>query len=295
VVWIWAVCLMILSSPISGLAGERAPAALARAARASTAHAYPAHFANLPPMASLPSGAQCAAWVRARREGAESQPANRIYNAAVPTAAELAAFHAKPVFDGHVSAWDFARVDGDFSGSTDQILRWAACKWGIDEDLLRAQAWAESKWKQAAAGDPRRDPAQCKAGNWNGWNGNSCLQSYGILQVKVFDFNTWPEARDSTAFNADFRAAYQRACVNGDIGYLRERTPLPGYPSYPAYDTEQAAWGCIGDWFSGGWYDAGALSYIKQVKQAYVMRPWLRLTRPAVAGPNQPVEATSRQ
>ena len=26
------------------------------------------------------------------------------------------------------------RVDGDFAGTTDQIIQWAACKWGIDEE-----------------------------------------------------------------------------------------------------------------------------------------------------------------
>ena len=93
----------------------------------------------------------------------------------------------------------------------------------------------------------------------------------------MFDYNTWPEARDSTAFNADFRAAQHRACMNGDINYLRERTPIPPYPNYPTSDTDLATWGCIGNWFSGGWYDKGALDYIGHVKQSLVSRAWTQL------------------
>jgi soluble lytic murein transglycosylase-like protein len=35
-------------------------------------------------------------------------------------------------------------VTGNFRGTTDEIIRWAAWKWGIDEDLLRAVAARES-------------------------------------------------------------------------------------------------------------------------------------------------------
>ena len=237
----------------------------------------PEHFGNLPPNATLPTAAQCAAWVKASSPSSEARAENAAANMTTPTPDELATFHAKPLFSPYAPAADFALVDGNFTGTTDQILRWAACKWGIDEDLFRAQAWEESKWKQSAAGDERNDPNQCHAGAWNGWDGNSCKQSYGILQVKVFDYNTWPEARDSTAFNADFIGAYHRACVNGDVHYLSERTPIPPYPPYPTSDPEAASWGCIGQWFSGGWYDQGALNYIGEVKQNLAARPWTRL------------------
>lgn len=239
----------------------------------------PQHFGNLPPGATLPSGAQCAAWVRASSPGFEARAQNTPANMTIPTPDELAIFHARPLFSPYAPASDFAAVDGNFTGTTDQILRWAACKWGIDEDIFRAQAWTESKWKQSAAGDQRNDPNQCHAGAWNGWDGNSCRQSYGILQVKVFDYNAWPEARDSTAFNADFRGAEQRACVNGDVHYLTERTPLPPYPPYPTSDPDLAMWGCLGHWFSGGWFDKGALNYIGEVKQASATHPWTQLGR----------------
>ena len=47
----------------------------------------------------------------------------------------------------------FNRVDGDFAGTTDEIIQWAACKWGIDEDIVRAQVIKESCWYQSATGD----------------------------------------------------------------------------------------------------------------------------------------------
>src|SRR5262245_9938478 len=34
-------------------------------------------------------------------------------------------------------------VDGQYAGTTEMIIRWAACKWGMDEDMIRAQATTE--------------------------------------------------------------------------------------------------------------------------------------------------------
>ena len=36
------------------------------------------------------------------------------------------------------------RIDGNFTGTTDEIIQWAACKWGVSDDLVRAQAVHES-------------------------------------------------------------------------------------------------------------------------------------------------------
>ena len=142
----------------------------------------------------------------------------------------MSTFHALPLWQGEALTADFARVDGDFTATTDQIIRWAACKWGLDENALRAEAWYETNWIESSRGDKRTDATQCQTPNWNGWDGTECWQSYGMFQAKVFDYNIWPEGRDSTAFNSDFRAAYLRACMNGDMPYLsRAGTPVPGY------------------------------------------------------------------
>ena len=35
------------------------------------------------------------------------------------------------------------KVTGNFTGTTTEIIQWAACKWGIDEDTIRADAVIE--------------------------------------------------------------------------------------------------------------------------------------------------------
>src|SRR5688500_5670474 len=38
-------------------------------------------------------------------------------------------------------------VTGRYRGTTDEILQWAAHKWGFDPDLFRAVAYVESRWR----------------------------------------------------------------------------------------------------------------------------------------------------
>ena len=233
------------------------------------------HFSTLVAHSALPSESQCAALIASTPE---TIPSNAPYNSAsaIPPASQLVQVHTAPVYDSTiVPASDFTLVDGHYSGSTDMIIRWAACKWGVDEDIARAQAWTESGWRQTDLGDWRTSLQYCERGIWDGWNGSGCYQSYGIFQVKLDSFNAYPEAINSTAFNADFRMAYQRACMNGDISYLANDTPTSGYPVYKQGSAQQMLWGCIGDWYSGDWYDSGALSYISQVEQYYSSKPWL--------------------
>ena len=42
----------------------------------------------------------------------------------------------------------FGRVDGQFTGTTDEIIQWAAAKWGLPDNLIRAEAVVESYWYQ---------------------------------------------------------------------------------------------------------------------------------------------------
>ena len=217
----------------------------------------------------------------------EPRPENTQSNNSVPSAAELTSFHAQPLnfIDGPPAA-DFQTVDGNYTGTTDMIIRWAACKWGIDEDILRAQAFEESTWSAYTTGDLRTTLSACQAGAWDGWQSvqGYCWQSYGLTQIKVASFNAWPMAWDSTAFNADFRGAYFRACMNGDISYYYSMVPSPGYPTYPNGTADQMSWGCMGSWYSGGWYDAGALNYISTLQSKVTAKPWLAM--PASPGPS---------
>ena len=104
----------------------------------------PVHFSTLPLQDPPPSARQCAAMIP---QAPEVRPNNAPFNQTVPSSSELLEFYHHPVWSGP-PARDFYGVTGNYRGSTDMILRWAACKWGIDEDVVRAQAWNESKWRQ---------------------------------------------------------------------------------------------------------------------------------------------------
>lgn len=213
-----------------------------------------AHFSTLPPGSALPSDAQCAAEVR---KTAENRPDNTAKNNVneyqmghMNTGAETYLAGEAPMIA--------TRITGNFTGTTDEILQWGACKWGFDEDDVRAQAQQESGWHQSHLGDSAAQTQAGLAGH----------PSVGILQVKGGDIppthpGTWPYAWDSTAWNVDYTLAVRRACFEGKDTWLGN--------GYTAGDE----WGCIGRWFSGAWHDAGAEGYISLVKQHLTNKDWL--------------------
>ena len=75
------------------------------------------------------------------------------------------------------------RIDGNFTGTTAEILRWTACKWGIDESIVFAQTVMETWWRQTALGDWHADAGACPPGHGLGADGKAgrCPQSYGLL------------------------------------------------------------------------------------------------------------------
>lgn len=248
------------------------------------------YFATLPPYAALPSERSCSAEITPTPE---TVVANLPFNHNKPSSREIAAFHLGSIFQAPLPGVDYARIDGDYSGSTDMILKWAACKWGIDEDLVRAQAWTESKWIQGGdepsqgGGDKRYIKTECVRGTfyalWDYACDNCCYQSWGILQTKVYYApNTWPMIKDSTAFNADYRYAEERACINGAFrSYFNSAAQQPNTYAEDVADRNlnRLLWGCTGMHFSGSWYDPAALRYMGEVRQALINKPWKRLPR----------------
>lgn len=222
-----------------------------------------------PPGSALLSDKVCAA--RVARSTWEPRPGNHAANYRVPTQQQIASLR---VWNPGIGLSDQSatlgrRVTGNYTGTTAQILRWVACKWGIDPDLVRAQAVQESTWEQSMRGDWTSDPSLCPPGTWTG---TGCYQSYGIMQMKYSSMRSaWPMSRDATAFNADFTYGWIRNCYEGWTIYLNERPPLPGYPRYHAGDI----WGCVGFWYSGNWYDQLAINYIQKVKAHYEKQEWL--------------------
>jgi hypothetical protein len=128
-------------------------------------------FTTLPPGSVLPSGAECA--TRVKRQP-ENKRVNALYNA-TPGSQQL----ASDFFGGsdpRANTEIAVRVTGAFTGTTDEILQWAACKWGIDPDMVRAQAAVESWWRQSAKGDWGADPDRCPDTAYAVWR--ACYEGY---------------------------------------------------------------------------------------------------------------------
>jgi hypothetical protein len=179
---------------------------------------------------------------------AESVPANTTANHDIPPAGTD--FHWGPlVTRGAALTAAFAHVDGNFAETTGEILEWAACKWGWNQDFAMAEAVRESDWQQSENGD----------------NGHS----FGILQVRVSRaadpvsansaWGGFPWVGQSTALDADAQMAYLRTCYDGDTPWLGN-----GYQAGNAR-------GCIGSWFSGQWLSAAADGYISRVQAVDIM------------------------
>lgn len=227
-------------------------------------------FVTLPPGAALPGEKECAA--RVHLSSWEPRPDNMTANQSVPTAQQIAQLAPWGPAMGDDAKADALRkqISGNFTGTTNEIIQWVACKWGIDENIVRAEAIAESSWHQSQQGDYTTDHSYCPPGTWDG---SGCYQSYGILQLKWYYFqDTWPMSRDDTAFNAEYVYGVIRACYDGWTTYLADYPPVAGYPPYHAGDI----WGCLGRWYSGRWYDQGAIHYINTVKSDLAQKDWLQ-------------------
>ena len=221
------------------------------AASPGTTSAEPSRFETLPVGATLPTDSECAARVR---PAPEVRPSNVPFNQTRghPTAADPS--YAR-----------FARVTGAFTGTTDEIIQWAACKWGIDEDVVRAQAAKETYWTQDHLGDFGTDPTHCVPGHPIGADGEAgkCPESIGMMQTRMPYFaTTIADAMSSTAYNLDISYAVWRTCFEGDEQWLNT---VERGQDYAAGDV----WGCVGKWFTGRWYTQGAKDYIAAV-QSYV-------------------------
>jgi len=206
------------------------------------------HYSMQGPGASLPSAAACISTVNASPIP-ENAPWNQNdgtgYNYNKPPPGGVPSyFYQNAPAGNELPHADFANVDGNYSGSTDDLIRITACKWGIDEDYVRAQAWIEDGWHQDCAaahggigcrvgGDlnsPAGDPSGLAVTSITPGGVFSAIDGYGnpglptdhwdswsMLQTKVYyEWMTWPMIQDSTSFGLDFRFAEMRGCVNGD-------------------------------------------------------------------------------
>jgi autotransporter family porin len=185
---------------------------------------------------------------RVTQTAVESRPANAAANRRRPSDSELERFRAA---NEYVPPEYAAAVTGDYTGTTDDIIEWAAWKWGIAENLLRAQALHESDWLSSARGDDG--------------------QSIGVMQIKrTFHRGTFPLSAESTAFNLDYYGAVFRYYYDGRADWLGHEDR--GEP-YRAGDV----WGSVGAHFAGRWHTPEAESYIRDVRRILRERRWRRL------------------
>ena len=233
--------------------GVHGPAtALAKADRTTPIPTPPGttsgRFETLPPGSPLPGDAECAARVR---PAAEIRPANAAANATRGVGATVGS----------------PRVSGNFAGTTDEVLQWVACKWGIDEDVVRAQIAKESWWNHSAGGDRTSNASLCHPS----LRGTlPCPESVGLGQVR-FQYHSAAFAFDnalrSSAYNLDYTYAMWRECFEGRVGWLNG---VERGATYGAGDM----WGCVGVWFAGRWYTSAANGYITTVKDLLAKRIW---------------------
>ena len=223
-----------------------------------TAHEWPErldYFETRAPGDLLPDGETCARWVL-DGPSEENRPENSEQNG---TTVDVSVN-----IDGAFAGWNerlAPRVVGDFTGTTEQILRWVACKWGFDENITRARAVTESSWLMSTAGDVTDSAQLCDLLELEA----PCSQSYGLLQVKgTVHEGTYPFTARSTAFGAEYAMAWLRACFEGSFTWLDG-------DGYGAGDE----WGCVGAWFSGEWWDDEAKGYIAEVRGHLRDETWL--------------------
>jgi hypothetical protein len=124
----------------------------------------------------------------------------------------------------------------------------------------------ESSWHQSATGDWTTDLAYCPPDAPTRNHGTECAQSLGLQQIKwrFYDQGSYPAYRNSTAYHLDYFGWLFRGCLEGQkwiAGQLRAKNDLRG---------------CVGNWFSGEWYNSDGEAYYVRVKGHYDNLAWLR-------------------
>jgi hypothetical protein len=305
----WALLVVAVSLIMVGLVIEQWPTRSTGATPAVSTKPPPltGYFpALLPPgnVTTLPTGTHCAEAVH--RSSWEPRPDNYKRNhVLVDPAAVHKAFSIRPrsgsrTYDPRWDSWLLQRVDGQFTGTTDEIIQWAACKWGLPDNYLRAEAYIESTWFQGetypsgrclqnfGCGDLFKvEPYSARKLYCDGlaaagqhdyqadYGNGYCPKTFSIVGVMSWwnpdwGFNwagnqngTFPFTRNSTAMALDYMASQIRGCYEGWQWELGRK--------YRAADL----WGCAGAWYSGSWHDTAADGYAARVQASERTRPWL--------------------
>ena len=207
----------------------------------------------------------------------ESRPRNAPANRYVPTDSELYRFRTATDAQGRTTlqANPLTRHVTGRPGLTDptsgDLVQWAAHKWGIPEDWIRAQMAIESWWNQSQLGDRKtvdstaywKYPSQARVTGTR-----EVFQSMGVMQIKwrpdgSVHPGTEPLRWKSTAFNLDYYGATVRYYYDGLCNWCGS-----GYRA-------GQAWASVGAWYSPyPWNNAGARGYAERTKTYLYNRVW---------------------
>lgn len=219
--------------------------------------------------------AQAAALVK---PAPETRPDNTTANQYRPSSAEISQFlNGEKDSYGNLPAQGdpyYTYVTGGFTGTTDEIIQWAAAKWGLPADWLRAEYVDESHWHQSAKGDLTTVQDASLYPAFSRVSSTSVYQSLGITQVKwnhpdanTSGIGTEPLRWKSTAFNVDYQAATVRFYFD-DPGGKRSSW---GDATYKRCEN----WLSIGGWYEPyPWNNSGQQNYVSKIQSILAARTW---------------------
>jgi hypothetical protein len=330
------VCEDVYSLGVKALSKTNKPSTLVAVTQAAGACPAPTSSTDLPPPdagflifadivlpgnhLSLPDSAAAAALVTPSTW--EPRPLNTKRNhIRIDHSAASAAFAARPLavdnnYDSLWDSWLLPRVDGAFSGTTDEIFQWAAFKWGLPDNLLRAIAVRESTWYQYLTYSNGRPVVNWGCGdmfpadttesetflNYVAQFGHDYQQDFGkglgpktysIIGCMSWEAPSWgqmpnnqngtfPFTRDSTAFAVDYLAGHLRGVYEGWEHWLNNTGVVGTY-------TSGDIWGAVGSWYSGDWHSTAADGYISRVQSEITNLTWLQADWPTIIHSVDPV------
>lgn len=202
-------------------------------------------------------------------------------NTYVPTQAQINTFRSAKTSFGQTELQFnpyFRFVDGRDgmrSPSTDDLIQWAAHKWGIPENWLRAEYVVESYWSMYQLGDLetvspddyKQYPLQSRVPGTL-----QVYQSLGITQVRwdperTVSAGTEPVRWESTAFSIDYQAAMVRFYYDNPQGARTEW----GDSTYVPCEK----WNSIGGWYNPfPWGNPGQAQYVGKVQNDLATTAW---------------------
>ena len=142
----------------------------------------------------------------------------------------------------------YSKITGACTGTTEQILEWAAKKWGFDQlgypDLAKDMAVVESWWRQSTIG---------------------VHGEVGILQVNPCCWADWQKGQQSTAFDADYAMAVVRMHYDG--------------ASWLGAGTKGDLRNAVAAWDCGCGYNGGS-NYATRVFNYDITKPWQHAGQP---------------